>query len=78
MYSKEFLKQLADYAAGQRRLIETEVAGFSVDPEASRQRKARVDGGDFEYFCQEYFPHYIKRVSHRYFTAMSSMTWSRD
>ena len=69
MHSNQFLRELEAYAADQRRLIETEVSGFSVDPEASRQRKDRVDGGDFEYFCREYFPHYIKSepsVFHRY------------
>lgn len=59
--AEDFLKSLAELAAEQRRLIETECPGFDMDPAASAERraKAQVDDG-FKFFCRTYFPHYIK------------------
>jgi predicted phage terminase large subunit-like protein len=60
---EEFLKALAEIAAEQRRLIETECPGFDMDPAASAARRAKALGDDddaFKFFCQTYFPHYIK------------------
>lgn len=58
-----FLKDLAEMAAEQRRLIETECPGFDMDPAASAERRAKVlsdDDDAFEFFSRTYFPHYIK------------------
>ncbi len=59
----DFLKSLAELAAEQRRVIETECPGFDLDPKASTTRVAKVKGADadaFRFFCVTYFPHYIK------------------
>jgi predicted phage terminase large subunit-like protein len=60
---EDFLKSLAELAAEQRRLIETECPGFDMDPAASAERRAKVLSDDpdaFEVFCRTYFPHYVK------------------
>ncbi len=54
-----FLKELAGFAAEQRRLIEQEVIGFDTDPVASKARVQKAND-DFRFFCHTYFPHYIK------------------
>ncbi|EME69726.1 phage protein [Paramagnetospirillum caucaseum] len=60
----DFLKSLAELAAEQRRLIETECPGFTMDRIASAQRRAKVLADDgFRFFCRTYFPHYIKGES---------------
>ncbi len=59
----DFLAALAELAAQQRRQIETECVGFDLAPAAREERRAKVlgDGPDgFRFFCQTYFPHYIK------------------
>ena len=58
----EFKKQLAQFAAEQRRIIESEVAGFSRSSADQKQRINRVKT-DFEFFCRTYFPHFIKGQS---------------
>lgn len=65
MKSKDFLKELAEYAAQLRRMIEAEVDGFSTKPEDSAvRRKAVFDPkSGFEYFVNNYFPHYIQHGS---------------
>ncbi|HSV29680.1 MAG TPA: phage terminase large subunit [Candidatus Omnitrophota bacterium] len=61
--AQDFLELLAQMAAEQRRIIETECPGFDLDPKASAARRRRVlsdDDDAFAYFCRLYFPHYIK------------------
>ncbi|MNX49161.1 hypothetical protein D3C86_797570 [compost metagenome] len=55
----EFLEELRGYAEGQRVLIEAECDGFATDEDA---RKARIAAtrDDYEQFCRQYFPHYVK------------------
>jgi predicted phage terminase large subunit-like protein len=57
---KDFLKGLEEFASELRTAIEAGVEGFDDDPAASLARRNRVIDGDFEYFCQTYFPHYVK------------------
>lgn len=60
---KSFLADLANLAASFRARIEAEVTGFDPDPtECQKRRKAAH--GDFGFFVQTYFPHYI-RSPHR-------------
>ena len=54
---------LAAFAAQLRQRIEAEVSGFDPDPRQRVQRRQRAQG-DFGYFTQTYFPHYI-RSPHR-------------
>ena len=63
--SKEFMRELAEYAANLRRMIEAEVDGFSTKPEdVAARRKAVFDPvSGFEYFVNHYFPHYITSSS---------------
>lgn len=56
---QQFLKELAQFAADQRRLIEAEVSGFPVDPAASRARRNQA-WDSLEFFARTYFPHYVK------------------
>lgn len=66
---KQFLDELAAFADEQRRLVEAECAGFATDHAARDQRQSRVQN-DFEFFCQSYFPHFIKgppSLFHRWF-----------
>ncbi len=56
---KEFLKELEDFAAAQRLLIENECESFQTSPAESKKRIERVKH-DFKYFAQTYFPHYVK------------------
>lgn len=62
MKAKDFHKELAEYAAQLRRMIEAEVDGFSTKPEdILARRKAVADPvSGFEYFVTHYFPHYIQ------------------
>lgn len=57
---KEFLDELANLAQEFRVAIEAEVDGFDPDPMASKHRREN-QRHDFEFFCQSYFPHYVKR-----------------
>lgn len=69
---KDFLRDLADYAAALRRKIEAEVDGFDPDPMASQQRRMQafdpING--YGFFVQTYFPHYVRHPEqselHRY------------
>src|SRR3546814_3777304 len=56
---EDFLKQIAEVAAGLRRDIEAQVDGFDPDPKASAERRRRGKT-DFEYFCRTYFPHHAR------------------
>lgn len=61
-YSREFLRDLATYAANLRRTIEAECAGFDPDPLAcARRRQAVADPATgYAYFVETYFPHYVR------------------
>lgn len=58
---KEFLRELADYAAELRQFIEAEVDGFSSKPADIQARLAKVQDPvtGFQFFCETYFPHYM-------------------
>jgi predicted phage terminase large subunit-like protein len=58
--AKEFLRGMEEFSDALRGAIEAECEGFETDPKASAERRERVIGGDFEYFCRTYFPHYVK------------------
>ncbi|WP_165006216.1 phage terminase large subunit [Neisseria yangbaofengii] len=62
MKTKEFLKSLAELAAGLRQIIEAEVEGFDASPKAVAKRRAKVFDpvGGYEYFVTTYFPHYVR------------------
>lgn len=57
--TKDFLKELSNFAEEQRQLIEAECDGFDTDPKASKQRRDKA-WNDFWFFSRTYFPHYIK------------------
>ncbi|OSI36091.1 hypothetical protein BV913_02715 [Neisseria dumasiana] len=63
--SKEFMRELAEYAGQLRSLIEAEVEGFSTKPaDILRRRQAVLDPiSGYEYFVNNYFPHYISSGS---------------
>jgi len=64
---KDFLKDLAAFAATARRTIESRVSGFSNDPAEIKRR--RQEANCFETFARTYFPHYVtglKSVLHEY------------
>lgn len=65
MKSKEFFRELEEYAAELRRTIEAEVEGFSTAPEDIKARREKVldPVGGYEYFTKNYFPHYISSGS---------------
>lgn len=56
----KFLKELQAFSEELRQLIETECESFDSSAEEIAKRRARVMGGDYRFFCQTYFPHYIK------------------
>ncbi|MDU4301682.1 MAG: hypothetical protein E7I45_12045, partial [Eikenella corrodens] len=62
MKAKDFYKELAEYAAQLRRMIEAEVDGFSTKTEDILARRKAVSDpkSGFEYFVTHYFPHYIQ------------------
>ena len=60
---KSFLAEMAALAASFRARIEAEVTGFDPDPAQCQMRRKKAQG-DFGYFTQTYFPHYI-RSPHR-------------
>ena len=66
MRAKEFIKSLAAMAADLRRTIEAEVEGFDASPPAVAARRHKVADPvhGYEYFVQNYFPHYV-RSSHK-------------
>lgn len=57
--AKAFLEELKAFADEQRKLIDAECSGFSVDPAARNERRARAFK-DFRFFAKTYFPHYVK------------------
>lgn len=63
--SKEFMRELAEYAGQLRSLIEAEVEGFSTKPaDILSRRQAVLDPvSGYEYFVNNYFPHYISSGS---------------
>lgn len=56
---EDFLAELAGFAAKTRQLIESECDGFPVDDAAKAARVAKARK-DYRFFCQTYFPHYVK------------------
>jgi predicted phage terminase large subunit-like protein len=59
--AKAFLGDVAKFAAELRAMIDAEVEGFEADPAAMARRRARVTAaGGFRFFCETYFPHYVK------------------
>lgn len=72
MKTKEFLAEIALLAESLRANIEAELTGWDDRPESIEARRKKVfdktDG--FEYFVQNYFPHYIRNPAksqlHRY------------
>jgi predicted phage terminase large subunit-like protein len=61
----EFKQLMADTAAELRRRIEAEVTGLDDSPTAiaARRAKALDAATGYEFFCQTYFPHYLKTPS---------------
>ncbi|EQB8499850.1 phage terminase large subunit [Shigella sonnei] len=59
---KDFLSELAELSSSLRRAIEAEDVGFDPQPSAIAQRRASVADpvSGFEYFVQNYFPHYVR------------------
>ncbi|KDN12573.1 Phage protein [Snodgrassella communis] len=72
MKKKEFLQSLLKISGELRAKIEAEVTGFDADPAAVAARRTQVldKNNGFEYFVNNYFPHYIKKPGkselHRY------------
>lgn len=56
---REWLDELAAYAAGLRDQIELECVGFAPGAEAATARRTRARA-DFGYFCRTYLPHYYQ------------------
>lgn len=59
---KEFLQLIAAYSARLRQTIEAEVSGFDPSPAAVAERRNAVCDPvtGYEYFVQNYFPHYVR------------------
>ncbi|PPC91898.1 MAG: hypothetical protein CTY34_02030 [Methylobacter sp.] len=55
---REFEKELSVLGEQIRANIELECEAFSSDPAAGKARRERA-WGDYGYFCQTYFPHYV-------------------
>lgn len=75
---KDFLAELAALATSLRRQIEADCDAFSVDAEASHQRRTKAQD-DFAFFRSTYFPHYTHQKNgkstgnsqlHTYFDAV--------
>lgn len=64
--SKDFLAELAGFAAEQRQLIEAACSGFAPDPAARDARRTRAQN-DYRFFVQTYFPHYIRNPAESLF-----------
>lgn len=65
--SKDFLAELKSYADAQRTLIEAECDGFATDAAARDIRRTRAQR-DYRFFCQTYFPHYVKGAESAFHT----------
>lgn len=65
MKSRDFLNNIAELAEAYRRTIEAECLGFSIDYESSQKRiESTIDPvSGFDFFVNNYFPHYIKHPS---------------
>lgn len=64
MKSKDFLSELAAYAASLRQKIEAQFDGWDASPQAVAERRGKVFDPEngFEFFVTNYFPHYIRGV----------------
>jgi len=62
-----FRDQIAAFTDGLRRRIEAEVDGFPTDPQARKDRLAKVRDPvhGFRFFCETYFPHYLTKAPNR-------------
>lgn len=62
MKNKDFLKSLSDLAANLRRMIEANVDGFDTSGNAIAERRRKVldPVGGYEFFVNNYFPHYVR------------------
>ncbi|ASG44422.1 phage terminase large subunit [Citrobacter freundii] len=63
--SKDFFAELAELGASLRRTIEAEDVGFDPKPAAVAVRRASVADPvtGFEFFVQNYFPHYVRHTA---------------
>ncbi|MCX8506991.1 MAG: hypothetical protein ORN98_10335, partial [Alphaproteobacteria bacterium] len=59
--ARDQARDLSAYAAALRQRIEAEVTGFSPNPRDRAKRIERAEH-DFDYYCQTYFPHYIRHT----------------
>jgi len=59
---REFMADIAALAVQMRALIEAEVDGFDVNPQASGARRERAIE-DYQFFARTYFPHYVNRAN---------------
>ena len=57
---KELEQALKALSQAYRKQIEAGSQNFDISPQATKARVARVLGGDFRFFVQFYFPHYIR------------------
>jgi predicted phage terminase large subunit-like protein len=62
--TKDFLKELGQFADSYRQRIEADCDGFDADPRASHERRVKALG-NFEFFARTYFPHYVKKPNSR-------------
>ena len=58
--AKELEQALKALSQAYRKQIEAGSQNFDISPQATKARVARVLGGDFRFFVQFYFPHYIR------------------
>lgn len=65
--SNDFLAELKAYADAQRTLIEAECDGFATDAQARDIRRTKAHG-DYRFFAQTYFPHYVKGAESAFHT----------
>lgn len=85
MKKKEFLQSLLKLSGELRNKIETEVTGFDSEPAAVSARRAKVmdKNNGFEFFVNNYFPHYIRNNAksdlHKYlFTRLPEIIRSKE
>lgn len=85
MKKKEFLQSLLRLSGELRNKIETEVTGFDSEPAAVSARRAKVmdKKNGFEFFVNNYFPHYIRNTAksdlHKYlFTRLPEIIRSKE
>lgn len=65
MKSKDFLSELAAYAASLRQKIEAQFDGWDASPQAVAERRGKVFDPvtGYDYFVSHYFPHYVRSES---------------